>query len=52
MEVTDQLNAPVALLSGKIRGTFRIGGPVGPTAVLDVLEKRRLLDPKNKGHIF
>jgi len=52
MEVTGQLKAPAALFSEKIHGTFRIGGPVGPTAVLDVLKKRRLLDPENKGHIF
>ena len=52
MELSGQLNAPAALLLVKIHGTFRIGSPVGPTAVLDVLEKRRLLDPEHKGHIF
>jgi hypothetical protein len=52
MEVTGQLNAPAGLLLGEIHGTFRIGGPGGSNSSSGVLEKRRLLDPECKDHIF
>jgi hypothetical protein len=36
MEVGSQFNALAALLLGKNHGNFWTGGPVSPTAVLDV----------------
>jgi len=51
MEVSDQLHAPAALPPGKEPpGTHWIGGWVGPRAVLDAVEKRKIPSPRRESN--
>lgn len=45
MEVSGQLHTLAALPPGKDHGTHWIGGPMGPKAGLDVLEKEKISCP-------
>jgi hypothetical protein len=51
MEVSGQLNAPAALPPGKEPlGTHLIGGWVGPRAVLDAVEKRKIQSSRQQSN--
>ena len=45
MEMSDRLHAPTALLPGKNRGAYWIGGLVDSRASMDVLEQGKSLAP-------
>jgi hypothetical protein len=47
MEVSDQLHAPAALSPGK-EPLVRIGGWMGPRAVLDAVVKRKIPTPRRE----
>jgi hypothetical protein len=45
MDVSGQLHTPAALPPGKEPDTHRIGGWVGPRAILDAVVKRKIPSP-------